>query len=235
MFFLHNSKLNFETECNSILCSAASLDSNKDIVMGVRHSMFEYQFFSYLCLDVTSIIIEGTGGTEEKAVYPVTTILIACFWNKITHSAANIRNSLSIFKGWSRFIGSGFSRDLCLWFTAEFELQLKQRKLGTNFEIFLPEFKLPFSFKVDLSWKINASKKSLILYWLRVHIWQKQRCLHDMTYWDIYLQVIVLIVILAACHWQPHALRLASWFSFPFMSAVTSRWARHPWVWWSLP
>ena len=35
MFFLYNSKLNFETECNSILCSAASLDSIKYIVMGV--------------------------------------------------------------------------------------------------------------------------------------------------------------------------------------------------------
>ena len=133
----------------------------------------------------------------EKAIYPVTTILIAYFWNKTTHSAATIRNSLSIFNG--RFNDSCFSRDLCLWFTAEFELQLKQRKLGTNFEIFLPEFKLPFSFKVDLSWKINASKKSLILYWLRVHIWQKQRCLHDMTYWDIYLQVIVLIVKFLEC------------------------------------
>ena len=61
MFFLHNSKLNFETECNSILCLATSLDSNKDIVMGVLHSMpVHLLFFSHLRLDVTSTIIEGT-------------------------------------------------------------------------------------------------------------------------------------------------------------------------------
>ena len=61
--------------------------------------------------------------------------------------------------GGSRSNDSCFSRDLCLWLTAEFELQLKQRKLGTNFEIFPPEFKPPFSFKVDFSWEIICKQE----------------------------------------------------------------------------
>ena len=149
MFFLYNSKLNFETECNSILCSAASLDSIKYIVMGVLHSMYVWTsahilFFSYLRLDVTSIIIEGTGGTEEKAIYPVTTILIAYFWNKTAYSAANIRNSLSIFNGWSRFNGSCFSRGFVFGSPQSLSCNLNNENLELTLKFFFQNSNFPF-------------------------------------------------------------------------------------------
>ena len=50
--------------------------------------------------------------------------------------------------GGSRSNDSCFSRDLCLWLTAEFELQLKQRKLGTNFNIFFQNLNFPFPYLI---------------------------------------------------------------------------------------